>query len=80
MPRFDEAFIKPLVASAIMGVACIGLHMGLTVIMPDAFATVFALLMGVAIYIAVMILMRGLRTEDLALLPLPKKMLNWLTG
>jgi stage V sporulation protein B len=80
MPRFGEALGKPLAASAIMGLACFGLYRGLAVIIPNALATVLTLVLGMVIYIAAMLLLRGLQSEDIQLLPLPKKMKKWLLG
>jgi stage V sporulation protein B len=78
LPRFLQTMGKPLVASAIMGASCLGLHIGLDILMPTPLATVFTLLLGVSIYVAAMVLIRGLHAEDIALLPLPKKWLRWL--
>ncbi|MCL2203559.1 MAG: polysaccharide biosynthesis protein [Defluviitaleaceae bacterium] len=80
VPRFFQALGKPVAAAAIMGVACIGLHRGLSVVMPQAAATILTLVLGVSTYVAAMMLIRGFREGDIALLPLPKKMLAWLTG
>jgi stage V sporulation protein B len=78
MPRFGGALGKPLAASAIMGLACFGLHRGMAVIMPNALATVITLILGMVIYIAAMLMMRGLRSDDILLLPLPRKARAWL--
>jgi stage V sporulation protein B len=78
LPRFDEALIKPVLASAVMGVGCFGLRFVLALIMPDAAATVAALVMGVIIYIAAMVMLRGLEPGDIEALPLPRGLKRWL--
>ncbi|MCL2604205.1 MAG: polysaccharide biosynthesis protein [Defluviitaleaceae bacterium] len=80
MPRFDEALIKPLGSSIVMGLSCWGLYRGLAVIIPNALATVLTLILGVVIYVVMMMLMRGLNSSDIAMLPLPKKAVRWLMG
>jgi len=72
MPRFGEAINKPLVAAAAMGVACFILHAVFNIFLPGRVATVFTLLVGVVTYVAVMMYVRGLRREDVELLPIPR--------
>jgi len=78
IPRFFGALGKPLIASAIMGAACWGIHIGLLLVMPAQIAAISTLVLGVSVYIAAMMLIRGLQPGDAALLPLPRKMLRWL--
>jgi stage V sporulation protein B len=78
IPRFGEALIKPIVASTIMGVACYGLRFVLALILPGAWATVSALVMGMAIYLSAMVLLRGLQPGDTDFLPLPGKWKRWI--
>jgi stage V sporulation protein B len=80
LPDFAAAFIRPAAAAAAMGLSCFGLHRGLSVIMPAFFATTFAMLLGVGIYIAVMYMIGGLKPGDLALFPLPGWMKRWMRG
>ena len=74
MPRFGEAMGKPIVAATMMGVTCVVLHAVLAMIMPGRAATVFTLVMGVLVYVTVLMIVRGLREDDLALLPLPRSL------
>jgi stage V sporulation protein B len=78
MPRFGEALGKPMAASVIMGLACWGLYKGLGVISPDSLATVLTLVLGVVIYAVALILMRGLGSADVGMMPLPEKVKRWL--
>ncbi|MCL2364032.1 MAG: polysaccharide biosynthesis protein [Defluviitaleaceae bacterium] len=74
MPRFGEAMGKPLVATTLMGVTCFVLHAVLAMIMPGRAATVFTLILGVLVYVTVLMIVRGVREEDAALLPIPKSL------
>jgi stage V sporulation protein B len=80
MPRFGEALLKPAVASAVMGVSCWGIYRGLAVIIPNALATVVTLILAVVIYTVAMMLMRGIKSSEVAMLPLPKRVVDWLMG
>ena len=78
MPRFGEVLIKPLLAAGIMGVCAFGLQFMLAYVLSDTAATIIALLVGVGIYMATMLMIRGLKPGDLDALPLPRKAKRWL--
>ena len=80
LPNFANALIKPLIAAIIMGIACAALHTGLAIILPAAAATLLSLLLGIVIYLTAMLLIKGFNENDLAVLPLPNKVHNWLVG
>jgi len=73
MPRFGEAMGKPAVAATFMGAVCFILHAMLVIALPGRVATVFTLVVGVLVYLTVLMLIRGLRSEDAELLPLPAR-------
>ncbi len=70
-PRFGRTFLKPLLASVVMGGAAWAtwgllrgaLHLG------NALSTVGGILVGVAVYLVLVLALRAISREDLSLMP-----------
>ena len=73
LPNISSAFIKPLVASAGMGMVCYVAYYTVEMFMPAAVATVTALCIGAAAYVVFMCVIKGFRESDLQAAPLPGK-------
>ena len=79
IPDFMGAFVKPLVAALIMGVACFLLYYGIYfIISSNALATLVSITGGAAIYFAVMLIIGGIRQEDVRLLPYGDKLVRFV--
>ena len=66
---------KPLVGSAAMGLGCFGIYQGLYLLYPsNTLATLVSILAGVGLYGVVMLFIKGIREEDLNMLPMGGKM------
>lgn len=68
-PRFLRAVGKPLIASAVMGVAAWATYGLLHRFLGNALSTVGAILVGAAIYLVLVLALRVISREDLALMP-----------
>jgi len=73
-PRYTKVFIKPLAASAIMGVAAWASHgLLLRVLGSNTLATVGAIGLAVVIYAVLIFALRAISREDLSLMPKGEK-------
>lgn len=69
-PDFIGMLVKPGIASAVMAAACILAYKVIYLVLPyNTAATLFAIIAALAVYFAVMVLIRGLNREDLQLMP-----------
>ena len=73
-PRYHLVFIKPLIASAIMGAAAWASHGLLSRVFSGSFlmnaaATAGAILVGVVVYAILVVLLRVLSKDDLEMMP-----------
>jgi len=73
LPGLSSAFVKPLVASAGMGMVCYIAYYAIEMFMPAAVATVAALCIGAAAYVLFMCVIKGFRESDLRAAPLPRR-------
>lgn len=78
LPKLHSAFIKPLIASTLMGMLCYVVYYVLEVFIPAAFATVTALAVGGLAYVMFMCLIKGFRKSDIQALPVPARVKNLL--
>jgi len=79
LPSIGGAFVKPLIASALMGMLCyVVYHTVEALYVHTALATIIALAMGGLAYVLFMCLLKGFRKSDLQALPVPSKVKNWL--
>lgn len=70
VPGLKNIFLKPFIASVLCGVGAIGCNILLDKInMPDKICTVASILCAVVIYAAVILMIKGLDREDVAMLP-----------
>lgn len=70
--RFDfiGCFLKPVVGSAVMGAAAVGVYHVIFMLLPNnTLATILAILFAIAVYGVVMLLIKGIREEDLQSVP-----------
>ena len=70
-PHFAKAFVKPLIASALMAAAAWGTHGLLTgpLDMSSRLATVAGILVGVVVYLILVLALQIISREDLTLMP-----------
>ena len=78
LPSLGVAFIKPLIASGLMGMLCYVVYHALEAFLHFAFATIIALAVGGLSYVLFMCMIKGFRKSDLQALPLPAKIKFWL--
>ncbi len=79
--RFDfmGCFLKPVIGSAVMGAAAVGVYRVIFMLYPNnTLATLLAILFAMAVYGAVMLLIKGIREEDLQNVPGGGKMVRVL--
>ncbi|MCL1877640.1 MAG: polysaccharide biosynthesis protein, partial [Defluviitaleaceae bacterium] len=70
-PDFIGTFLKPTIASAGMGIVCIGGYNLMRIFTGNAAATIVALGAGVLSYVILMTLIRGFGERELNALPIP---------
>ena len=79
VPDYMGAFIKPLAAAAVMGIACYALYYGIYFLIPsNAIACLISIAAGTVIYFAVMFFIGGIKREDVVLLPYGDKLARFL--
>lgn len=79
--RFDfmGCFLKPVIGSAVMGAAAVWVYRVIFMLYPNnTLATLLAILFAMAVYGAVMLLIKGIREEDLQNMPGGGKMVRVL--
>ena len=79
IPDFVGALAKPTIASAGMGLVVYASYHIFNIIMPNAMATILALMFGLLAYVIFMGFIKGFRQRDIDVLPLPsivKKMMR----
>ena len=72
-PSYVSVFAKPIIATALMGAASIGVFDVLHTRMHSSVAVLGAIVIAAALYCALVVLMRIVTKEDLALLPKGEK-------
>ncbi len=74
LPDIIGALVKPLAASMIMGLSCyFGYNLIYSLTYSNTFALLFVMFVGIIIYFFVLYFMKGIRQEDLKLMPMGKK-------
>ncbi len=66
--------MKPIVASLVMAAAVFGSYKLASLILGNALSTIFAVLVGVAVYGIVILAIKGITTEEIRLLPKGNKL------
>lgn len=78
-PDYLSILVKPLIASIVMAVICIGAYKGLYALVGmNTVATIGAIVIAMAAYLVVMVLIKGFKREDLEMLPMGGKMIKAL--
>lgn len=76
---FVGGFIKPLISSAFMGVGCYGAYKGIMFITDsNTFATLMSIIIGMIIYGFAMLFVKGIKDEDLNIMPMGNKIKSFL--
>jgi len=70
--------IKPIISAAVMGALALVIRYFLAQIMPSSIATIIMLLLAIVIYFAVLMLVGGLRAEDIAMVPGGRRIIKLL--
>lgn len=74
-----DTFVKPLAAAAVMGVAIIpAYNIFAAHLLSDKFATIAAIALGGVVYVAAVLVVKGLRREDVLNLPKGEKIASLL--
>lgn len=77
-PRYFQLFFKPMIASALMGVAVYFSYGFLSESLGGNFATLGSILVGVAVYLVLVLVLRILSAEDFKNVPHGYKLVNLL--
>ncbi len=81
VPDFMGVIIKPIVSSAVMALSCYASYYILYMFIPsNTLSTVFAICISAVVYFIFMVLIKGLKREDLALIPMGGKVIRLLEG
>ncbi len=74
-----KTFVKPLIASVIMGAACYGVYtLALKAVNSSRISVLIAIIAGVAVYLVAVIALRVVTKEDLAVIPKGEKIAKLL--
>ena len=76
--NFKDHILKPIFASAIMGVIVYLVYMLLTTITGNTMSTIIAISVGVVLYVILVLLMKMLTKEDIYMIPFGTKIYNIL--
>ena len=76
--NFKDHILKPIFASAIMGVIVYLVYMLLTTITGNTMSTIIAISVGVVLYVILDLLMKMLTKEDIYMIPFGTKIYNIL--
>ena len=68
-PRYLPIFLKPLMASILMGGAAWAVHGLLDGLLGNSIATLLAIFAAVVLYLVLVIYLRAISKDDLALMP-----------
>ncbi len=77
--EYVKSFLKPIIASAIMGGLVFGSYKCLDLVCSGAIATVISIFIGVVVYAALILLFRAISAEDLKTMPFGSKLEKVLT-
>lgn len=68
-PKYTQVFLKPLIASVVMGAAAWACHGLLNRFLGNSLATVGGILVGMIVYIILIVALKAISPDDLALMP-----------
>ncbi|MDO4754116.1 MAG: polysaccharide biosynthesis protein [Bacillota bacterium] len=69
-----NTYVKPLVASVLMGIVCMLVYHGVYLVIPrNSISTLVAIMAGMAVYLFLILVLRVLRKDDYELLPAGSK-------
>lgn len=79
MPDIGGAFVKPLLASLVMGLSCyVFFHTFMLMSGHNTVSVLMSIMLGILVYAVFMILIRGFRKEDLKMLPMGNRLVRML--
>lgn len=68
-PKYSRVFLKPLAASALMGLAAWGCHGLIARFLGNSIGTLAGILAGMVVYVILILALRAISPDDLALMP-----------
>lgn len=78
-PDYVGMLVKPTIAAAAMGIACLGIYYGIYAVLPvNAVATLAAIIAAMVVYFVVMVLIKGFARDDLKMMPMGGKLIRKL--
>ncbi len=77
-PKYLRAFLKPLLASALMGAAAWASYGLMAPRLGNSLSTLIAICVGVVVYAALILALRALSPDDLSLMPKGDKIAKFL--
>jgi stage V sporulation protein B len=79
VPDAMGAFVKPIFSAAAMGLACYSFyHAAFAASGKNGFSVLVAIVLGIAVYAAFLVLVKGFKKDDLESLPLNKRIIKLL--
>ncbi len=76
--NFKLTYIRPGIASIVMGVVVYYLHMGLVTFMPGPIATIVAIIVGAVVYLGLILVLKAITRDELLTLPGGSKLVRIL--
>ncbi|MCL2577239.1 MAG: polysaccharide biosynthesis protein [Defluviitaleaceae bacterium] len=77
-PDYKSTFLKPLLASAGMGVVCFVVYNLMRLFTSNLVSTLTTLMFAIFAYVGLMVLIKGFGERELEMLPIPGKVRRWL--
>lgn len=77
-PKYLRAFLKPLIASALMGTAAWACYGLISPTLGNSLSTLIAICVGVVVYVILILALRAISPDDLALMPKGDKIAKFL--
>jgi stage V sporulation protein B len=79
LPEVIGTFVKPIIAAAGMGFVCYTVYNLLYIVSSNAISAVSAIVAGLISYLALMGLIKGFGEDELAAIPIPRRIRRWLS-
>ncbi len=77
--EYIQTYVKPIIASAIMGVCAYATHYGIGRFVGNSIGTILSILVGMIVYAVLIILFRAVRAEELALMPGGRRLNSYIS-
>lgn len=77
--NYRDGIVKPLFGSIIMGIACFGIYrLLISISFGNTVSTIISIVISMCVYGAIMLLIKGIREEDLKYIPMGNRILRVL--